>query len=878
MQPWVPDSAQGTEMSLESGNSTGWDQFEANKRLFGATSTFDEHLYTTRIDRSAPSYREREKQAARLAREIEGTSTSNPHLREERGQALENDEADEEDRYSGVKQDDRNFPPLQSGQANKYTPPARRPPTAQATVAGAPFDPAIISAQVSRPHSLRSTQPRPLDRKDAAKGRTDNVSNGHKQKISPSLLNPEPINRSAKKLAAQVESSGHPEPSPRKGPENATEGVESKVLHDFRAFAAAERMKVQQTQKTRATHDRQAKLKELQTFSRSFKLRTPVPNDLVGILAKDPSKQEQIVEKARKEHHDQPAGLKNAVDSSGPTVSGKDSRIYTNISAVPKFDPSMVPGPIPDRQTLLKARNGKHGGSAPSATHTGKAVAPTFTAVPSSGPSQERKGEPSHGLPSVVPVPEGRVPPLGPSAEQSSLSSPQRSSAQTPSSAVSTKFNAKALEFKPSAAAPAFTPAAPSSIAPAISPQPIEHARSNSEANPSSPSSFFGSRVLKPPSERPALIDFFNPFPRMRAEANEQKELTKKDHSRNGGISPAYNIPPRWDVAEEYQDRTYKDVFDKLMASSVSPIPSARAMPGLPLPYQPQVPYQLQNGIQVVPAANSPHHMMQHPHPHQSHYNPYEDPHHRISMNSSPQFYPSPRLGPGQVTYSSTVSQPPPPPPPPASYGPSPGPHVSATGGPSPMQSRQYPGTPHLLHGQPAQMGAPMMAQQPSNGPYVGAPPYQLYQQHQQHQPQMPVYAASPAPSYSQLAVGQPSASYHSPGRGVPAMLPQGSQQGHHNGQQHGHRMTTYPPHQVGYGQSGPPNMRGGNHPHHNAGYGTSPGPAYPVPVHSQRAMNGQYGGVYQGKGPMPPMGPGPGPGLPPATYSGAEIPLDSAK
>lgn len=151
LQPWVPDESIALDMSLGSAGAGGWDQFAENERKFGTKSTYDESLYTTSINRSDPSYRQRAAVAEKLAREIEGTTSSNPHVREERGQALEAEAEDEEAKYSGVQRGQINLSQLSSNQSNKYTPPARRAPTAAPTVAGAPFDPAIVSAQLSRP-------------------------------------------------------------------------------------------------------------------------------------------------------------------------------------------------------------------------------------------------------------------------------------------------------------------------------------------------------------------------------------------------------------------------------------------------------------------------------------------------------------------------------------------------------------------------------------------------------------------------------------------------------------------------------------------------------------------------------------------------------
>ncbi len=867
-------------MSLESAGSAGWDQFEVNSRLFGTSSTFDEHLYTTRIDRSAPSYRERERQAAKLAKEIEGTTSTNSHMREERGHSWENDGEDEEDKYSGVRRDDLNFPPLQSGLSNKYTPPARRAPTGQPTVTGAPVDPAIISAQVSRPESAKSVQIKPQHVKDTENVPTEASARLPKREASPAV-NPEPIDRSEKKVLTpstgtlsagqgqEIKDKGSPAgssvSSQRKVPENATEDVENKLLHQFKAFAASEKMRIHQSQRTRATNDRHAKLRELQKFSETFKLRTPVPTDLVGILAKDPAKQEQIVEKARKEHEEVPTTPSPASHS----ATGTEAKLPSKTAAVGKFDPSMVPAPIPERQTFNRTRQGYPAAPARN-ERQGQSQAghqlrggPGFAIHRSAGLQHDRRPLPPQSIPTPIPVHEGRFPPLGPMADQSDHSSPQRSSVHTPTSAVSAKFNAKASEFKPNVAAPAFTPAG-TSIAPS-SPRPIEPARSASGVV--SPSSFFGAKKPKPAAERPAFADYFNPFTRMKREVEQQKEQTKKDYSNNGGIHPAYNTPPRWDVAEQNQDRTYKDVFDKLIAPSASPAPSTRSASTQQIPYQQQIPYHLQNGAHNIPQVHAPHHVMQHTqsqhqHPH------YEDGHSRMHMAGSPQVFPSPRLGSGQMVYQSPMAHSNS-----MQYGQPVAQYIPAQGGPSPMHMRQYPATPQFMHAQTPQMGAPMMTHQPSNGPYMGLP-----QQQYQH---MPMYSPNPTQAYPQHVASQPHSGYPSPSRTAPMVMHQGSQQGHHAGQ-HVYGMPGQAA-QMGYGQYGqPPPMRGGYAGQHTS-YGTSPGQAYHYPPQPQRTMSSGYGGPYQGKVPMQHMQPSQGPsamngGPQQGGYPSQDVPVEMAK
>jgi hypothetical protein len=56
------------------GNGNSWDQFSANETLFGVKASFDEDVYTTKLDRSAPDFKERERKAQRIANEIIGVS------------------------------------------------------------------------------------------------------------------------------------------------------------------------------------------------------------------------------------------------------------------------------------------------------------------------------------------------------------------------------------------------------------------------------------------------------------------------------------------------------------------------------------------------------------------------------------------------------------------------------------------------------------------------------------------------------------------------------------------------------------------------------------------------------------------------------------
>lgn len=64
---------QGDDLTFGPGsNNTSWDQFTANEQMFGITTSFDEDLYTTKLNRNTADFKERERKAQRIANEIIG--------------------------------------------------------------------------------------------------------------------------------------------------------------------------------------------------------------------------------------------------------------------------------------------------------------------------------------------------------------------------------------------------------------------------------------------------------------------------------------------------------------------------------------------------------------------------------------------------------------------------------------------------------------------------------------------------------------------------------------------------------------------------------------------------------------------------------------
>ncbi|KAI9664627.1 MAG: hypothetical protein M1821_006073 [Bathelium mastoideum] len=750
LQRWEPGVGSSTDLSLDDSNSTGWNQFEANERLYGVTTSYDENLYTTSIDRSDPKYSQMAAKAEKLAREIEGSNAMNSHVAEERGGRNVDDAGlDEEDKYSGVRRD---FPPLQSGQPNKYTPPARRAPTGQATVPGAPVDPAIISSQLSKP-SPTGTSAEP----QSAAAIIEQVPKTSAP-VPQQVETKQPVNENAKSIAtapatlkdAPTASEQKPAQSSASKPslqttparqygqgQNATANVERDLLISFKEFSATEKMKVHERNRAQRSNDKAVKLNDLKKFSQNFKLCTPVPTDLVPILAKDKNKQNEIVEKAARQAREQEARKASAVSSEAITADQKTTRAppagtsSPNAASERPNDRAKQPQNFNSQSTrgnkmqpygMQPSREGRQPGLA----------------------QRLQMNQPQHkgaGVMSIMPPPlalqDMRIP-SGPS------------SSGTPSSA-SLRAGAKPFEFRPNPAASTFTPVHPSaSTSPRMDGMPIP------QPKPSKAGSFFGGK--KPPSrsERPSINDMFNPVKRMKKETEENGKT--KDFASNGGIPNAFRTPPTWDVPPENQEKRYVEMFEKAPAPAPSPMHNSPV--NVPMAHQHQLPLHLQQNAPGMPSAHTPQQTPRNfsAQPNMVPGGPHFDDHRMQFSQSQSSVQPSPRFGQPMLAYPNmqpqmqqAYGQPMH-----APYGMSPGSHH--------VQYRAAP-QPPFVHPQGAPMGGQMMVQQPSGGPFVSG------------MPGMPMFAPVPANPQQHYGGPPPPGGYPSP-RPAP-MSHQGSQQGH---------------------------------------------------------------------------------------------------
>ena len=123
LEQWMPDGSEDNMVDLESGgsNSNGWSAHEmfAKNKEFGVETSYDPNMsgYTTQLSRNSADsaeYRERERKAALIAAEIEGSTNSIA--------AVELENGDEEEAFSAVVRD-KNSPGDKQG---AYIPPGRR--------------------------------------------------------------------------------------------------------------------------------------------------------------------------------------------------------------------------------------------------------------------------------------------------------------------------------------------------------------------------------------------------------------------------------------------------------------------------------------------------------------------------------------------------------------------------------------------------------------------------------------------------------------------------------------------------------------------------------------------------------------------------------
>lgn len=889
LKPWVPDADSATHGALEGGlegNSSGakWDQFKVNQEKFGIGSTFDELHYTTAINKNAPNYNRSKNFADKVAREIEGTTPTWAHVAEERSMDYvggKGQEADEEDKYSGVRRTDQNES-LSSGLQGRYMPPARRAPTGQATVAGAPVDPAIISAQVKGSQPKKPSPPKPQAAKVAVPSTsspkpqptaTNTQAKENKPAVKPveakdaapeaSASEQKPADKPADKPAA---SSSRPSAVTTKLPGSSKETdaksattanaanapsaastVEHDVLKAFKGFAGQQRVQDQQRRTNKIKQDTHVKLQELKKFAEGFKLSTPVPRDLISIIAKDPAKQKQIQQKALDDIHE--------------LAKTKDTPAKPETTPAPKEGPAKAveptPAPATTPATSAEPRNNARP-AAPQHTPSPQGMQnrqpgrqpyaqqgyhqyqrnDRSSHVPRGGQQTGHLGERLRqnqmnnraGPPHFNQDMRGGMPPTGP-ANSVDPNYNRRLSAM-PQGHLGPKLNPTSHEFRPNAFAAPFNPNGPSTG--------------------SSPRSAINNVVVEP---APAPAPQSGQVIRRKTKAIDVKKCSilsnlKKQQppqgrswEENNGLRPSWDTLPTWrqpkdDEKDSTMQMTYKEFFEKMpyMGASMA-TPNPQHVYPQQMPHQHQLPLSMQHSSHGAPR-QSPHmapmqmHPSAHGHVQQGPFGHADD--HRMMHSNSAQSYASPRISqvpmyppnmnaPNQMPYGQPVM----------------GQFMPTT--PQMNQFRNFSNSPQYM----PQQGGPIAMQMMPPGQFVAGQNPMM-----QGGPQMPMYPGGPqfvAPAGGAPPQGMPvSTGYPSPGR--PAAAPMMIQQGSQQGQPGGYGVSPGIPFQQPFNpQQHPGHMPGRGYSNGNPQqYGTSPQQVHPYP-RERNGSNNYAGKGYQG-------------------------------
>ncbi|KAI8630976.1 hypothetical protein F5Y19DRAFT_483620 [Xylariaceae sp. FL1651] len=780
LQPWVaPTGSEGIDMALEESTSgRQWDQFAANKRQFGITTTYDENIYTTVIDKSHPQYKERLAKADRAAKEIERSTVTTAHQAEERQMdfAGGNDAGgDEEEKYSGVKRQDF---PAAGNRENKYTPPAKRAPTGASSVKGAPVDPAIISSQLKaqKPHTTpkqedekaqatpkveASPVPTPLTTQTPepkSEPKADNAQKPADAKPTSQISTPlKPSAATSRTISPQAKDAQGSMPS-------ATSTVERDVLKEFKTFAIQQRINAEKARSNKAKADKEVKLIELKKFADSFKLPTPVPVDLISIIAKDPAKQREIQEKAQRD-------AAEVAKRKAEEAAAKDKK-----GSISKESQSTTTTPVPADTRAPRPTNAPSTTGPPAAIRNqGGRVPPAYPSFPNTraGPQHiapsGRQGGLTHRIreSQKSQAQEMRMPPTGPA----NAANPSFTHRMGVPNHLGAKLNPNSHEFRPNAFAPSFSP----NGHPSASSSPRSAINHANDHHGSTHGSITHVNVPIVISKKKRTID-----PKkcnILAYAKTIQPPETKNWSENGDLRPSYDTPPTWRsvMDDEKPDSTMHltcDEYFERQPFNTQPTPNPPHLLPQHLPHQHQLPLHMQHGAHSVGPRHSPHappvqmQGSQHtPVPHAP-FNGADD--HRMMHSNSNQSFSSPRMG-HQVpmTYPATIHSTPQMP-----YGQHAMPPYIGPGAPQMNNfNRSLSNNAQFMPQQPGTMGAPMMMQPHFIGPGMVAGPPQMHM-YAGGQPFIPPGAApQPMPGAAN--------GYPSPGRpSAPMMVPGGSSQG----------------------------------------------------------------------------------------------------
>lgn len=278
---WEPeDDKLHLAQTLEE-SSTNWDQFAVNEQKFGVKSTYDEHFYTTKINKNDPNYEQRLKEAQKLAFEIENQElTGNIHLAEDRGIIIDDSGMDEEDLYSGVdRRGDEllaslkiNAKPSNQNKNNKYVPPSLRNQPHY-------MDPVIISSTIAKDNiTVAPTQPsniaKPVETGINDLNEVKDVPSKATNSSTSTVTKPVPISETMKESKSEVKADKSETSTP-----TSFKNIHSRV-HELLTSRGLHHVKDSPKPRIPLPSTKEAQIEELKKFSEKFKVPYEVPKDM----------------------------------------------------------------------------------------------------------------------------------------------------------------------------------------------------------------------------------------------------------------------------------------------------------------------------------------------------------------------------------------------------------------------------------------------------------------------------------------------------------------------------------------------------------------------------------------------------------------------
>lgn len=697
-------------------------------------------------------------------------------------------------RYSGVPRGDQPSVPstdptgmLTKGpiaKADKYQPPARRANVALSTNNVPLTDPAIISSSLGARKSSPVT-----DKAKSNNIQTPNTSQATQAPLTEakSLIAPDSSTAGSKPGVTQetkanppasTSQTAHGQARPAGGP-NATATVARDVASAFKNFATQQRSQADKIRNSKARADKEVKLHELKKFAASFKLNSPVPSDLVSIIAKDPAKQREIQEKARRNAEEQAEQLKQVKlnsEAASSASTASDFKAAHRPAAVSPHGSVSTPG-VTSRQSMNRGQ-----GLLPQGPHNSQPFR-NDRPNPTQNIPLNAQGRPVQGLgarlrgleqnkngqisPQLQHDP--RQPPIGP-ANSVDPGFSRRSSGM-----MGNKLNPNINEFKPNPFAASFSPNGNRSAG--------SSPRSNSTGAASQLALVpFSNLVRRKRLHTPGKPS--NEFDIIESAAAVQPPTGGKKWDGNGGVKPAYDTLPTFrqisenEPPESSMHQTYVKLFESTpyLNQTMSPPHPPHVHPHVP--HQHQLPFHLQQGH----LQQGPHNLSQRQSPRQPQIHLHNNQHnhgpslpfnnaddHRMMPSHSAQSFASPRLQPVNIAYPSPMGQPAQ-----LAYNQPSMQYPMAPGGPQIAQYRSYSGGHQFVPQQAPHMAGPVMMPAPTANGFIA--PGGIVSP----APQM-IYPAG-QPHFVPQGNGPPpmpgSNGYPSPGRSAPMMMTQSSQPG----------------------------------------------------------------------------------------------------